>query len=87
VIEEMLAAAGFRPQQRGAVTVVNEWPDLDIAVRALVAAGPSVPAIHAVGVEAFREAVRDAIEPLYLPGIGVRIASELGWIIADLEPR
>ena len=85
IIEEMLTAAGFRARERGAVTVVNEWPDLDIAVRALASAGPAVPAIYVVGLEAFCDAVREAIEPLYVPGLGVRIVSELGWIIADLD--
>jgi hypothetical protein len=26
------------------------------------------------------------IEPLHIPGIGIRIASELGWITAQLRP-
>lgn len=85
VVEEMLAAAGFRLRERGAVTVVNEWPDVDIAVRALAAAGPSAPAINAVGLDTFCDAVRDVIEPLHVPGHGVRIASELGWITADRD--
>lgn len=85
VMEEMLSAAGFRPRRAGTVTVVNEWPDLDIAVRALAAAGPSVPAIDAVGFDTFREALREAIEPLHQDGLGVRISSELGWITADVE--
>jgi ubiquinone/menaquinone biosynthesis C-methylase UbiE len=49
IVQEMLGAAGFRPGRAGVQTVVNEWPDLEVAVRALAAAGPSVPAIAAVG--------------------------------------
>jgi SAM-dependent methyltransferase len=85
VVEEMLTAAGFALLQRGTVTVVNEWPDVDTAVRALAAAGPSVPAIRAVGLEVFCEAVHDAIAPLHVPGIGVRITSELDWVVAGLN--
>jgi SAM-dependent methyltransferase len=85
VLEDMLDACGFRLRKRGTVTVVNEWPDVDIAVQALAAAGPSVPAIQAVGLEAFRDAVRDAIAPLYVTGLGIRIVSELGWITADVD--
>jgi SAM-dependent methyltransferase len=43
VIEEMLALAGFTPHARGTVTVINEWPDAELAIRALAAAGPRSP--------------------------------------------
>jgi hypothetical protein len=49
VIEQMLVSAGFAPRERGTVTVTSEWPDARLAVRALAAAGPSVPAIQAAG--------------------------------------
>jgi SAM-dependent methyltransferase len=86
VIEEMLASAGFTPRERGTVTVTNEWPDAGLAVRALAAAGPSVPAIQAAGLGPFCEALREVIEPLHTPGAGIRIASEFGWITAELDP-
>jgi SAM-dependent methyltransferase len=82
VVEEMLAATGFRLMERGAVDVVNEWPDVATAVRALAAAGPSAPAIEAVGYEAFCQALSEVISPLYEEGLGVRITSEFGWITA-----
>jgi SAM-dependent methyltransferase len=85
VIEEMLAPAGFVPRRRGTVTVTNEWPDAGLAVRALAAAGPSVPAIQAAGLGPFCQALREVIEPLHTPGAGIRIASELGWITAELR--
>ena len=85
VIEEMLTSAGFRIRERGAVSVVNEWPDLEIAIRALAAAGPSVPAIEAVGFDEFCDALREVIEPIHVDGVGIRITSELGWITADLD--
>ena len=87
VIEEMLTSTGFSPRQRGTVTVVNEWPDVDTAVRALAAAGPSVPAIETVGFDTFSAALRDVIEPMQAAGVGIRIASELGWITADVDSR
>jgi SAM-dependent methyltransferase len=82
VIEDMLRANGFESLQRGTVNVVNEWPDVSTAVRALAAAGPSVPAIEAVGYEAFCKNLVEVISPLYLDGLGVRITSEFGWITA-----
>ena len=64
--------------------VVNELPDLDLTVRALAAAGPSWPAIQNVGHDRFAEALRQALRPLYVEGIGVRIVSEFGWIIGKV---
>jgi hypothetical protein len=80
----MLASTGFVPSERGTVNVINEWPDVDVAVRALAAAGPSVPAIEAVGLDAFRMALREVMAPLCAPGIGIRVSSEFGWITAEL---
>jgi SAM-dependent methyltransferase len=85
VLEDMLRSTGFSPLERGVVTVLNEWPDVDTAVRALTAAGPSIPAINAVGREAFAESVREVIAPLQVPGLGIRIASEFGWITAERQ--
>jgi SAM-dependent methyltransferase len=82
VIEDMLRATGFGDLERGEINVVNEWPDVTTAVRALAAAGPSVPAIEVVGYEAFCDAISEAISPSYQDGLGVRIASEFGWVTA-----
>ncbi len=82
VIEDMLKATGFERLERGTVTVVNEWPDTDIAVRALVAAGPSVPAIRAVGLDDFCDALRSVVEPMHVPGVGIRVSSEFQFITA-----
>jgi SAM-dependent methyltransferase len=87
VIEAMLTSAGFVATERGGVEVVNEWPDLDTAVRALAAAGPSIPAIEAVGHDAFCTALRDVIAPLACDGVGIRISSELHWITAAANTR
>ena len=80
----MLLSTGFHPLERGTVNVTSEWPDLETAVRALAAAGPSIPAIEAVGYEAFCDALREVIEPLHVDGLGIRISSEFGWITANI---
>jgi SAM-dependent methyltransferase len=49
IAEQMLADAGLDFVERGTAQVVNEWPDLDLAVRAAPAAGPGGPARRAVG--------------------------------------
>jgi len=84
VVEGMLRATDFDPLEHGTVEVINEWPDVATAVRALAAAGPSVPAIEAIGYDNFCDALRDAISPTLDQGgrVGVRISSELGWVTA-----
>jgi hypothetical protein len=82
-IETMLAEAGFAIEEHGTVDVTNEWPDVQTAVRALAAAGPSVPAIESVGYDHFCAALRERLEPLHDPGVGVRLTSEFGWVTAD----
>jgi len=69
---------------RGAAQVINEFPDLDLAVRALVAVGPSWPAVQHAGQDRFAEAMREALSPLYAEGLGVRIVSEFGWVIGTV---
>jgi SAM-dependent methyltransferase len=81
VAEQMLADAGLEFVDRGTAEVVNEWPDLDLAARALASAGPSWPALQAVGYDRFADRVREAIRPCYTDGPGVRIVSEFGWIM------
>jgi SAM-dependent methyltransferase len=81
VAEQMLADAGLEFAGRGTAQVVSELPDLELAARALAAAGPSWPALQHVGYERFARAVREALRPLYIEGLGVRIVSEFGWVI------
>jgi SAM-dependent methyltransferase len=81
VAEQMLSDAGLEFADRGRVQVVIELPDVDLTVRALVASGPSWPAIQNVGYDRFAEALREALRPLYAEGTGVRIISEFGWIV------
>lgn len=81
VAEQMLADAGLEFAGRGNAQVVNELPDLDLAVRALASGGPAWPALQNVGYERFAEAIREAVRPLYVEGLGVRIVSEFGWIL------
>ena len=81
VAEQMLADVGLEFADRGAAKVINEWPDLDLAVRALASAGPSWPAVQQVGYDKFAGAMREAIRPLFSDGLGVRIVSEFGWVI------
>ena len=84
VAEQMLADAGLQFISRGAAQVINELPDLGLAVRALAAAGPSWPALHHAGPDRFAEVMREALRPLHGEGLGVRIVSEFGWVIGKV---
>ena len=80
VAEAMFATAGLEVLERGTSTVINEWPDVQTAVRALSAAGPCIPAIEAVGYERFTTELTTALEPL-VDDNGLRVASEFGWLV------
>lgn len=87
VVEEMLATAGLDFLARGRVDVVNEWPDVATAARALAASGPAVPAIENIGYEAFVSELVDAFSGLDDARVGVRITSEFGWATAQKPVR
>ena len=80
VAEAMFDAAGLTVVERGASSVVNEWPDVDLAVRAMASAGPSWPALHELGFERFRSALFPVVAPLAGDDGRVRIVSEFGWL-------
>jgi hypothetical protein len=62
VAEEMLTATGFEVIERGARTAVIEWPDAEIAWRALSSLGPAVPALRTNDPELLRREVLMALE-------------------------
>jgi hypothetical protein len=64
------------------VALVDEWPDVDIAVPAPAGGSPLGPAIEAVGSATSCDALREVIEPPQADGVGIRIASEPGCITA-----
>jgi SAM-dependent methyltransferase len=82
VVEGMLDSTGFHLLERGEIMVVNEWPDVATAVRALAAAGPSIPAIEAIGYDQFCEELGEVLVPLFDKREGLRISSEFGWVTA-----
>ncbi len=63
VAEEMLRATGFEVIERGARVSVVEWPDAEIAWRAISSLGPAVPALRSNDPEVLRREVLTALEP------------------------
>lgn len=62
VAESMLEAAGFVAVERHHRISVLEWPDPEIAWRAISSTGPAVPALEHVGPETLKPAVLDVLE-------------------------
>jgi hypothetical protein len=46
---------------------------------------PLGPPIQATGYGPLCQALREVTEPSAIPGAGIRIASELGWITVELR--
>ena len=59
----MLTASGFSVLERGGRTSVIEWPDAEIAWRAISSLGPAVPALRADDPSVLEREVLDALEP------------------------
>jgi SAM-dependent methyltransferase len=82
VAETMLAAAGFEVLVRGGRTSVVEWPDADVAWRAIASVGPAQPALGREDVATLRAAVLAALEPLRDPSGIYRSRSDQQFVIA-----
>lgn len=63
VAEAMLTAAGFVNIERHHRISLLEWPDAEIAWRAVASTGPAVPALRHAGRASLKAAVLDALEP------------------------
>lgn len=63
VAESMLSRAGFDHIERHQRISVIEWPDEEIAWRAVSSVGPAVPALRHTSRATVRRAVLDALEP------------------------
>lgn len=61
VAEQMLEAAGFDVTERGGRVSTLEWPDDEIAWRAMSSTGPAFPALEHVGEAVLRPLVLDAM--------------------------
>lgn len=83
---EMFDDVGIEVVGQGTVTITNEWPDLDLAVRALASTGPAWPALQAHGEGVFRDVVGDALAPFLTEDAGVRVSSDFGWTTGRVPP-
>jgi len=83
VAESLLESHGFTPGMRSASQCVQEYADIEIASRGLIASGPTYPAVQAAGEAAVRHRLEELMAPLVSADTGmVRVSNEWAWIIA-----
>ena len=82
VAEEMLEASGFSVLERGSRVSTMEWPDADIAWRAVSSVGPAVPALRSNDPAVLRDAVLAALEPCRDPRGVYRTRSDHQFVVA-----
>ena len=81
VAEQLMADAGLEPGERTSVRLHWEFPDPDLAARALASIGPAFLAIQHIGEAAFEAAMREAAAGLFVEGIGVRAEVEVQFLV------
>ncbi len=81
-LEELLAAAGLRPQRAGEAPAPFIHPDLDSAVRAHLAAGPARRAIEHAGEQGTADAIREALADSRQPDGSYRQDNAFRYAIA-----
>ena len=86
IAEEMLEASGFSVLERGGRVSTIEWPDADIAWRAVSSVGPAVPALRSNDPAVLRDAVLAALEPCRDPRGVYRTRSDHQFVVAR-KPR
>jgi hypothetical protein len=59
----------------------SEWPDEQLAARAMASSGFSWPALQAAGEERLLALMAEAVAPCKLPGAGVRLTSEFTYLL------
>ncbi len=86
VAEEMLEASGFSVLERGGRISTVEWPDAEIAWRAVSSVGPAVPALRSNDPASIRSSVLEALEPCRDRRGVYRFRSDHEFVIAR-KPR
>jgi SAM-dependent methyltransferase len=84
VAEQLMRDAGLAPGTRTSVRLHWEFPDIDLAARALASSGPGYLAIQHLGEEPFMASARAAAASLYMDGIGVRAEVEVQFLVGTV---
>jgi SAM-dependent methyltransferase len=81
IAEQLMTEVGLVPGTRTSLRLHWEFPDVELAARALASAGPAYLAIQHVGEEAFMASARQAAAGLYVEEVGVRAEVELQFLV------
>jgi len=87
VAEQMLADSGFEVMERGARVSIIEWPDSELAWRALSSVGPAVPSLRKSGSKVVKAAVLEAIEHCRDERGAYRFENDHHFVIAQKADR
>jgi SAM-dependent methyltransferase len=78
----MLADAGFEVRDSGTVRSVSEFPDAEVAYRALASTGMMYPLTESGGEVGLRASCLEVLKEQQHPGTGVRMEAAFGWLVA-----
>ena len=81
--EQLIANVGMTPVERGVTKCAQEFPDVDVAVRAYSALGPAYTAINRVGEERWSSRLKELFQPYVAASGVVRLVNEWGWVVAS----
>jgi hypothetical protein len=82
VAEAMLTTAGFVAGERQRRVAVVEWPDPEIAWRAIACVGPAVPTLRGSDVAAVKQEILAALEPCRDDRGVYRFCNDLHFVVA-----
>lgn len=81
-LESCATDAGLSPKEAGYLAFAEEYPNLETMLRGYMAAPPFVRAGRAVGEEAVRDALTEALRPLETSSGRYRLEDEVRYLIA-----
>ncbi len=76
-----MTEAGLEPGTRTSLRLYWEFPDIELAARALASTGPAYLAIQHMGEAAFMASAREAAAGLSVEGVGVRAEVEVQCLV------
>jgi SAM-dependent methyltransferase len=77
----LLADAGFQVLDSGTVTSVSEFPDAEVAYRALASTGMMYPLTQSGGEAALRSSSMEVLQAKEHPDCGIRMDAAFGWVV------
>jgi SAM-dependent methyltransferase len=84
-LRSLVASAGLTPQSMEDVDVTWQFENLDTALAAMLAAGPSVLAIQTSGRDRVEATLERAIAPFRLSGGGYRLENRFRYLLATCD--